>query len=85
MKRRKTERRSTNYRIMGPGETERRSGKDQRSGFWDTNKQPEKTDSILGNDRFWEYVAQIRIDGADPADILEVWLKEHNPEFLEND
>jgi hypothetical protein len=44
----------------------------------------EKQQSIFENDRFWEYVAQIKIDGHDPADILETWLKEHNPEHFED-
>jgi len=41
--------------------------------------------AIIGNDRLWEYYAQIKIDGHEPADILEAWLKEYNPEFLEDD
>jgi hypothetical protein len=44
-----------------------------------------KVGAIIGNARLWEYCAQIKIDGHDPADILEAWLKEHNPEFLEDD
>ena len=79
MKRRKHERRSMAYQIMGPGE--RRRGEDQRSGFWGTNKQPEKTD-LFGNDRFWEYVDQIKLDGHDPADVLETFLAKHNPDFF---
>ena len=42
----------------------------------------EKQQSIFENDRFWEYVAQIKIDGHDPADILEAWLKEHKPDYF---
>ena len=78
MRRRKNERRSCNYKVMGPGETERRSGKDQRSGFW------EKT-SNDGNDRFWEYVDHIKTLGTDPADILEKWLSKFDPDFLIDD
>ena len=74
MRRRKHERRSCNYKVMGPGETERRSGKDQRSGFWEKSND--------GNDRFWEYVEQIKIDGHDPADVLETFLAKHNPDFF---
>jgi len=44
-----------------------------------------KWKSIFEDDRFLMYVAQIRLDGHDPADILKVWLKEHNPEFLKDD
>jgi hypothetical protein len=44
-----------------------------------------KVGAIIGNDRLWECCAQIKIDGHDPADILEAWLREHNPEFLEDD
>jgi hypothetical protein len=42
-----------------------------------------KAKDIFGNDRFWEYVAQLKIDKHDPADILEAWLKEHNPDYFE--
>ena len=41
--------------------------------------------STFQDPRFSEYVAQIKVDGHDPIDILEAWLKEHNPEFLEDD
>ena len=44
-----------------------------------------KRKSIFEDPRFMMYVAQINIDGHNPVDILESWLKEHNPEFLEND
>jgi hypothetical protein len=44
-----------------------------------------KPQSTFEDPRFWEYVAQIKIDKHDPADILEAWLKEHNPAFLEDD
>jgi hypothetical protein len=74
MKKRKKERRGMNYKIMGPGERERRSGKDQRSGFWGKSND--------GNNRFWEYVEQIKLDGHDPSDVLETWLAKHNPEFF---
>jgi len=48
---------------------------------------PEKIEipkDIFDNDRLWEYVAQIQIDKHDPADVLEAWMKEHNPEYFEN-
>lgn len=34
--------------------------------------------------RFSEYVAQVQLDGGDISDILESWLKEHNPDFLKD-
>ncbi len=40
--------------------------------------------STFDNDRLWEYVAQLNIDGQDPADILESWLKVHNPDYFED-
>jgi len=43
-----------------------------------------KTQNIFNNDRFWEYVAQIKIDKHDPADILEAWMKEHNPDYFKD-
>ena len=44
-----------------------------------------KPQSTFEDPRFSEYVAQINIDGHKPVDILEAWLKEHNPEFLKDD
>jgi len=44
-----------------------------------------KPQSTFEDPRFSEYVAQINIDGHNPVDILEAWLKEHNPEFLKDD
>lgn len=41
-------------------------------------------DSIFENARFWEYVAQIKIDGHDPANVLESWLKKHNPDHFKD-
>ena len=49
------------------------------------SKEVTKPKSIFEDPRFSEYVAQIKIDGHDPVDILESWLKEHSPEFLEDD
>jgi len=43
-----------------------------------------KPASIFEDNRFWEFVAQIKIDKHDPADILEAWLKEHKPDYFEN-
>ena len=43
-----------------------------------------KTETIFDNDRFWEYVAQLKIDKHDPADVLESWLKEHKPDYFED-
>jgi hypothetical protein len=45
----------------------------------------EKWQSIFGNDRFWEYVAQIQMDRRDPADILEPWMKKNHPEYFEEE
>jgi hypothetical protein len=45
----------------------------------------EKRQSIFDDDRFWEYVIQIRLDGHDPVDVLEDWLKEHNPEHFQEE
>jgi len=58
---------------------------EQLSGYLCKPKKEAKPQSTFDDHRFWEYVAQIKIDGADPADILEAWLKEHNPEFLKDD
>ena len=44
-----------------------------------------KPESTFRDPRFWEYVAQINIDGHNPTDILEAWLKENNPDFLKDD
>jgi len=41
--------------------------------------------STFDNDRLWEYVAQLNIDGHDPADVLEAWLKEHNPDYFDDE
>jgi len=49
-----------------------------------TKMTAEEQVSIFANDRFWEYVAQLRIDKHDPADILESWLKEHNPDYFKD-
>ena len=45
----------------------------------------EKQQTIFDDHRFWEYVAQIKIDKHDPADILEAWLKENKPDYLEDE
>jgi hypothetical protein len=44
-----------------------------------------KAKGTFSDPKLWGYIAQIHIDGHDPADILVAWLKEHNPEFLEGD
>jgi hypothetical protein len=49
-----------------------------------TSATKDKEASIFKNHRFWEYVAQIKIDGHDPADILEPWMKKHHPEYFED-
>ena len=54
---------------------------DEISGCFEDTK---KEQSIFNDHRFWEYVAQLKIDKHDPADILEAWLKEHNPEYFED-
>jgi hypothetical protein len=50
-----------------------------------TSATKDKEASIFENHRFWEYVAQIKIDGHDPADILEPWMKKHHPEYFEEE
>lgn len=40
--------------------------------------------SLFDNDRLWEYVAQLNIHRHDPADILEAWLKGHQPVYFED-
>jgi len=47
-------------------------------------KEESKSQSTFSDPRLWEYFAQIKIDGHEPADILEAWLKEHNPEYFED-
>ena len=39
------------------------------------------SESPFTDPRFWKYATQVD----NPTDVLETWLKEHNPEFLEND
>ncbi len=50
----------------------------------ETIEDTKKEQSIFDDHRFWEYVAQIRIDKHNPADILEAWLKEHKPDYFED-
>jgi hypothetical protein len=43
-----------------------------------------KEASTFEDARFWDCVAQIKIDGHNPADILKAWPKERNPKHFED-
>jgi hypothetical protein len=59
--------------------------KTEKHGAGGNGVATEKPKSIFDDGRFWEYVIQIRLDGHNPVDILEAWLKEHNPEHFEEE
>lgn len=45
----------------------------------------EKGKSIFEDDKFIEYLCQIKVNGGNPTKILEDWIKEHTPYHLEDD
>lgn len=53
-------------------------------GIWES----EETGSLfkfMDDPRFIEYKSQVELDGGNITDILESWLKEHNPDYLKED
>jgi hypothetical protein len=39
---------------------------------------------FMEDPRFSEYVTQVQLDGRNISDIMESWLKEHNPDYFED-